>query len=259
VFPRRHKRQQVEEAGIRKLVGSSHTPSSKKDRRAKLQATRARQQSAERRRTLLFVGIAAVLALGIIAVAAIPALQNFLHERSIRSKPVNVFGVPAAQADCDPVIDDKASGAANHVPSGRVEYATVPASSGPHRPLWAPRHIPFYNPQDVPELETLVHNLEHGYLLAWYDDTITGDQLRDLQDLAKKIAETDKFIVAPWDNSRGEFPAGMHVALSRWIGGTEAHRQFCGKVSGEVIAEFMTRYPLSLEGQGSGAPEPFGA
>ena len=39
----------------------------------------------------------------------------------------------------------------------------------------APFNRKFYTDKDRPELEALVHNLEHGYTILWYDDTIADD------------------------------------------------------------------------------------
>jgi hypothetical protein len=60
---------------------------------------------------------------------------------------------------------------------------------------------------------------------------------------------TGKFIVSAWDDAYGDFPSGMHVALSHW-GAEQGHRQMCGKVSGAVVADFIEDFPAS------DAPEP---
>ena len=51
---------------------------------------------------------------------------------------------------------------ADHRPEGVLTHDTVPPSFGPHRPIPAPFERRFYTAQDRPEIETLVHNLEHG-------------------------------------------------------------------------------------------------
>ena len=64
------------------------------------------------------------------------------------------------------------------------KYKTVPPSYGPH---WATPVLgsrPFYTVKDRPQMEQLVHNLEHGYTIVWYDSTIKGDQLTALKDLS---------------------------------------------------------------------------
>ena len=67
----------------------------------------------------------------------------------------------------------------------------------------------FYDADDRPELEALVHNLEHGYTILWYDETIADDagQVSEIKAIAKKFDLDDtnfrlKFIAAPWTSER---------------------------------------------------------
>jgi hypothetical protein len=104
-------------------------------------------------------------------------------------------------------------------------------------------------------MERLVHNLEHGYTIVWYDSTIKGDALQELKDLAVSARSSDqagpgtKFITSPWDDAYGKFPSGKHIAMSHW-GAADSHVQLCGKVSGPALDTFMTKYPST------DAPEP---
>ena len=220
-----------------------------RDRRAKVEAMRREQQARERRKSLLFIGIAVVLGLGLVAAAAVPAYLDSRNDPA--KKALDSFGVSAGQADCDDVTTDPSTGAADHVEDGtKVDYDQVPPSSGSH---WGEPAFPartFYTARDRPATEQLVHNLEHGYTVLWYDDTVEGDQLDTIRDLAESASGTDpagpgnKFIAVAWDDSYGEFPDGKHVALSHW-GATEGHRQLCGAVSGDVVQKFMTQFPYS--------------
>lgn len=215
---------------------------------------RREQQARERRKSLLFIVIAVVVGLGIVAAAAVPSYLKSRNDPA--KKALDSFGVAASAADCsDPTADDP-GGASEHVEDGtKVEYDQVPPSSGQH---WGSPAFParaFYTDRDRPEIEQLVHNLEHGYTILWYDDTITGKDLDTLKDLAEGAASNDvagpgnKFIASAWDDSYGSFPAGKHVALSHW-GATKSHRQLCGKMSGEAVQSFMTQFPPT------DAPEP---
>ena len=57
---------------------------------------------------------------------------------------------------------------------------------------------------DRPDVGELVHNLEHGYTLMWYDDTIADDDnaMETLRGLASKFDNDsnlrNKFKVVPW-------------------------------------------------------------
>jgi hypothetical protein len=133
-----------------------------------------------------------------------------------------------------------------------VEYATVPPTSGAHYPLWLDPSTSFYSPEDNPKVEQLVHNLEHGHRVLWYQPTLSEDQQSTLNDLSKRVRAdriNSKFIVAPWDDTYGEFPEGATVAMSYW-GVEEGAFQFCDDISGEAVQAFVDEFPSS------GSPEP---
>jgi hypothetical protein len=178
--------------------------------------------------------------------------------------------VPASAASCDPPTTDKASGNGNHVdPSTtpKVKYATVPPSNGPHFTQPAVSDRRFYTAEDRPKMEVLVHNLEHGYTVLWYDETAGKAKKAELEKLASVANKTewalDKFIVSAWDPSYGELPAGKKFALSHWsatlgadgtsVASQAGHRQLCGDLSGDVIKAFVQKFPRTS------APEPQGA
>ena len=120
----------------------------------------------------------------------------------------------------------------------------------------------FYTAQDRPALEALVHNLEHGYTILWYDSTIADDEsaLNDVQGIADKFSGSsdnmrDKFIAAPWkstDEGGAKFPDGEHVAFTHWSAGGEGQTdtskqvgvfQYCSAPSGAALEAFMKKYP----------------
>ena len=137
----------------------------------------------------------------------------------------------------------------------RVAYATVPPTFGEHYPNPAPFGRIFYSERDRPAMEVLVHNLEHGYTVVWYDSTVTGAQLTALESLSQRLtldAGKEKLIVSAWDPSYGTFPAGKHIAFGHWTA-KQGVRQLCGQVSGEALQTFMNNHPST------DAPEPNGA
>ena len=233
---------------------ANKTKQQERDRRAKIEAMRKAEQAKERRKSLLFIVIAAVVGLGLVAAAAVPAYLDSRNDPA--KKDLDTFGVRSAAASCSPPTDDPATGGNDHKPDGTVvDYAQVPPSSGSH---WAAPAFParaFYTERDRPEMEQLVHNLEHGYTILWYDDTIKGAQLDALKDIAESARADDnvgpnqKFVVSAWDDSYGDFPEGKHIGMSHW-GAEQGHRQLCGKVSGEAVESFIEKYPAS------DAPEP---
>lgn len=226
---------------------ANKTKQQERDRRAKIEAMRRAEQAKEKRKSLLFIVVAAVVGLGLVAAAAVPAYLQSRNDPA--NKALASFGMPAGQADCDEATTDQTTGGNDHrEPGTPIEYETVPPSSGPH---WAQPVFPareFYSERDRPAMEQLVHNLEHGYTVLWYDDTIKGEQLDALKDIAvsarDKAPTRGKFIVSAWDDAYGELPEGKHVALSHW-GAEQGHRQLCSGVSGEVVADFIEKYPAN--------------
>jgi hypothetical protein len=217
------------------------------DRRETIENLRREQKRAERRKTFVFVGIAGVLGLGLVAAAAVPAIMDAANDPA--GKALSSFGVSPADASCDPVEEVEVSGSSEHVKDGTtVEYDSVPAVSGPHYAAPAPFSRKFYTPDDVPPIEHLVHNLEHGYALVWYDPETKGEALQELEDLSERGPEEKatrgKFIVAPWPAERGAFPEGKTVAIARW-GKEKGWKQYCGQLSGEAIGTFVNDHPYS--------------
>jgi hypothetical protein len=97
----------------------------------------------------------------------------------------------------------------NHVPVGADPgpYNTNPPTSGLHYD--APIQAGFYDETSVEEIGPfpegyLVHNLEHGYVVFWYNCTLLDsdactsmkDQLREVLSDARNI----KVIAFPWDS-----------------------------------------------------------
>jgi len=235
-----------------------------RDRRAKIAEMQRQAKAAERRRTLLIVGTAVVVVALIAGAVGFAILRD---PNRVPSGALTSLGVPASAASCDPITNDKAAGGGNHVGPGtnqpnvtKVKYSTVPPTSGEHfaSPQYPSRG--FYTVKDRPAMETLVHNLEHGYTVLWYDASATAEQQATLRAVADKArssdAARDKFIVSAWDPSYGAFPAGKHFALSHWAADPQdlskqsGHRQLCGDVSGEVVQKFIETYPHTM------APEP---
>jgi len=232
-------------------------------RRERVEQMRREQQRAERRRTAIIISAAVLLSLVIIGAAAFVPVKNWITNPA--RKPMSAFGVPASEAGLSKIFNDSGAGINDHVDFGQsIDYKTTPPSSGPHWAQPASFERKFYTPQDRPPLETLVHNLEHGYTIVWYDETIAKDseQLQILKDIARRFEgraptnleeyNTKKFLVAPWKRDEGKFPAGKHLAFTHWSR-TNGHRQYAEKVSGEAIERFMKRFPAS------DAPEPQGA
>jgi hypothetical protein len=157
-----------------------------RDRRARVEAMRREQLARERRKSMIIVVVAVIVGAGLVIAAALPAYLSKRNDPA--KKSLSSFGVSASAASCNAVKTTDGTNTdalRKHVADGTKEkYKTVPPSYGPHwaTPVLSSR--PFYTAKDRPEMEQLVHNLEHGYTIVWYDSTIKGDQLTALKDLS---------------------------------------------------------------------------
>jgi len=237
-------------------------PHSRRDKLASLEAARKKEQ---RSRSIKLLVICLVLA---IALLAYP-VYLFVDDYRARNASIEHLGTSIAAAGCDPIAEHEATGNQDHVAEGtKVDYAQTPPDSGKHYPSPAPFTKHFYAAADRPPVETLVHNLEHGYTVVWYRADAPGKQIKNLQRIAKTFGSddydpADKFIAAPWSEADGAgFPAGKNVVITRWTadpndpGNPTAQkgvRQACTEVSGAAIKDFMTKYPVA------NSPEPSGA
>ena len=232
--------------------------SDKSDRRAVLDQIRNQQKRAERRRTLLVVGACVVIALLIVGAAAYRPVNDWWDLREIEATALSDIG--AAADVCGEVTTKPATGNEQHVPEGtEVAYADAPPAFGEHYPDWEGMERKLYTAADRPPIARLVHNLEHGFTILWYDESIAEDdqQMDAVRAVAAKHRGTDdlrlKFKAAPWTEEDGEaFPEGQHVAFTHWsAGGTGPDAtqqqvgvwQYCSEVSGAALEQFMIDYP----------------
>lgn len=229
-----------------------------KDRRARLEELRKQQRAAERRKNLLFVGGAVVVALALIAAALIPA---YLHDQSVAAK--NKAGHQAKPtaaekaAGCDGVHNDKIDKGGAHT-SQPIDYSKekfgdtrggtppIPPSSGRHNQVSLGDTNRFYPLSEKPRPERAVHNLEHGYVVVWYDDKLPADQVDQLHTMATAGNLSRLLVVGWW---QGDLPANKHVVLTSW-GRTDR----CASVSQDVINTFYKNHLNAAIAPEAGVP-----
>ncbi|MDT9592688.1 DUF3105 domain-containing protein [Nocardioides zeae] len=200
------------------------TPSN--DRAAKAKKQLKAHQRAERRGSYMIVGVCAAVAILIVGAAAYRPVMNWWDLRKFND--IELASIGSSADVCGPEIVMPASGEQDHRDSGPIDYTTSPPIFGPHRSVPATMDRKFYTPQDRPEVEQLVHNVEHGYTFLWYDQTVAEDDelMDEIEGIATKLRGTDnfrlKFKAVPWngadENQDGaswatDFDAGMQQAL----------------------------------------------
>jgi len=199
---------------------------------AKTRAARAARRSdwtqqEDRRRRLWIL-------FGVLAVVAFVAMLGYLIYQQSRPLPHPGRDVP---------IQGR-----NHIPVGEPHdpYNSEPPSSGPHYDT--PAEAGFYD--QAPVDEYLVHSMEHGYVIIWYNcdqySAGTCDQLKtQIKDVmgaagVSSVTGTLKLIAVPRAGQK------TPIALSAW-----GHIDTPATYSWQEILDFIKAYR-----DGAYAPEP---
>ena len=228
------------------------------DRRALVEQMRKEQARKEKRRSLIILGVSVGIVLALLLLAVIPYVNDIRNKNRLKNTAVEKLGVSATAAGCQPIKTAKADGNQQHKAVGtKITYDAAPPSYGPHwgNFLQGAEIKNFYNTEDRPQIERLVHSLEHGHTILWYDDTVKPGtkSYNDLVKIADKFNADAYYMTAPWHTSDGgSFPAGTHIALTHWTGPSNQKGtwEYCAKPSGSVIKDFLKKYPAT------DAPEP---
>lgn len=141
----------------------------------------------------VFYGIIAILAIGVI---------GFIIKSNSGKPPEKTLGTQHAEEGQKHVAD-----------GAPLNYKTNLPTSGNHYQSPAPKG--FYE-QEIPD-GTLVHNLEHGYVLVAYKPDLPKDQVEKLKGLFSKPYSDPKFIPSKAIVvSRANNPAPISLASWRW-------------------------------------------
>jgi len=93
-------------------------------------------------------------------------------------------------------------------------YSSVPAASGPHWPQ--PIEWGVYT-QAIPQ-EPVIHNLEHGGIVIWYQaDQVSADDVQALTAYTKRWNGTERYkvLLAPWQGE--DFGHPMAIVAWTWL------------------------------------------
>jgi hypothetical protein len=237
---------------------------------ARLERERLQREMAskKKRRNL---GIALV-AIAIVAVVALVALLP--SQSDALPTPADLLegaSAAATEAGCtevrtiapyDPQGDDRAHvGPDSSYPAMPPldTYPSTPPASGPHNQT--PLRAGVYD--TPPPIDQVIHSMEHGGAVIWYDPTATGPELDRLREFyGRRVSEAsvgqDRVIVAPFDypdqGPAGQLPDGAQMALVAW------HRErTCSAVDLAAAFDFTSRFGFpTVEGREyeGEAPEP---
>jgi hypothetical protein len=209
----------------------------KQARRAAEERKRREQRRAALRRNLVTGGVAIVV---VVLVAAAVIAQK----AGSNGTPI---GVAADEAGCTEVKSSEEEGNA-HVPEGtNVDYGTSPPTSGDH--YQSPAAAGFY-PDPLPE-EQLVHNLEHGQIIIWYEPGAQQETIDEIEAVIDKQqgAQSNALLGVPFDN----VPSPYSYVLTAWT-----KSQSCARFSEAALNDFRRKFQgKTLEAPRLGIP-PFG-
>lgn len=147
---------------------------------------------------------------------------------------VVALGASAEEAECAPVEHEQPIPPGPAHQNGTLDWPDAPPNSGVHNAQTLRVLKRFYEREDAPAPERAVHNLEHGLVVAWYDDELPEEEVDALRRVADAMP-TNRFVAVPW--SRRAFADDRHVVLTAW-----GHTQRCRRVSGRVFYDFTRTY-----------------
>jgi hypothetical protein len=201
---------------------------------------------------MLLAGVGALI-LALVALVAVPYVKDIRERHRIEHLKLSDIGTSPSAAGCLPRTSESVTVPKSgwHVKNGTpLTYTEAPPAYGKHWavPLSSSQYRTFFSVKDRPAEELLVHSLEHGHTVIWYDQTLAADGtgMAALHELADRFENRDGVVIVPWTSTDGgAFPDGTHLALTHWTGGKHQHgiHQYCTGVSGTAVKSFLVAYP----------------
>ena len=239
----------------------------KEQARREREQIRAQMQRRKRNRTIGTVLVALALAATVVGFLLLPGTDDGVDLPGPQAL-VDAAPDAAVAASCEEVRTVEPYGTDDQTHIGGAGFATlpdlstypsVPPTSGPHD---GGGTLPAGIYDSPPPMGLLLHSLEHGGVVVWYDPGAPAAEIARIKDfygqrIGDVAAGQDRVIVAPYDypadDGAGSLPAGARMALVAW------HRlQTCADVSLEVALDFTSRFgfPTALDREWEGeAPE----
>src|SRR6201999_2379827 len=125
----------------------------------------------------------------------------------------------AKAAGCTGVRNDKQMATSIITKNATVDYTALvakagqqlPPTSGPRDANLLPDSPAFIARSAAPHPERAIGNLNHGYVIVWYDNDLPAAQVKLLQTASSDNSRT---LIVPW--TRSIFPDGKHVVFTAW-------------------------------------------
>ena len=190
-------------------------------------------KKAQRKRNLVTTAVALLVAGGVVAAIFV--------QRQAETEAITNYGVSESEANCGDVEEQEIMGA-DHIDVGAAHepYTTNPPTSGPHynEAGLGPVQPQFFEDASEAPPEGVVHNLEHGMIVFYYNPDAPDEVISDL-----KLAVEDERVASvatPWTEIDGD----ANFVMTAW-----GVAQSCEQVSRTVVNEFRRAY------QGIAGPE----
>ena len=213
---------------------SSSEPQSKRERQkarrdVKLEQQRIADAKARRNRLIAF-GLLGVVFAGLVGAAVWNNRQNAAEAEAERAEVAGRL----EELGCteDEKREDLGQG---HLGGAELEasppdtlYEDRPTTSGTHFSNWAMTGV--YD--QVIDERVLVHNMEHGYVVAYHDEGADAEQVTALKEYAQARIDDNlpKIAVTPWN---GDLPGEANFAYTAWN-----YRQMCSEYDESVFKVF---------------------
>lgn len=243
---------------------STDEPLTKRERqkRRRRQRLEAEETAAERVRRRRLAVLASLVVIGLAAVGVV--VQGQLAERAAQRERVADAAARLGDLGCTGIEELPDLGAGHLAATPQALAAAPPAQLYPDRPTASGQHIGRVvasGVYDRPVDERLTtHNLEHGYVVFWYDEDAEDTTVEALRSWAQDRIDGDfpKVIAAPYFEA---LPGEADVVATAW-----GVRQSCEQFDADVAQIFLDEhYGLSGEApekavaphrQGEGVPGP---
>lgn len=214
----------------------------KQRRNAQLERQAILDKKARRNRLLTFAFLGVIFA-GLVGLA----ISRNVQARRAQQQQVADAAAKFGELGCTPDEPQEDAGA-GHLDGATIAqnspdtlYPDRPASSGQHFGSWLKTGV--YD--QVLDERALLHNLEHGYVVAYFDDGADAAQVTELKEHLQQQIDGDypKVIATAWD---GDLPGDANFGWVAWN-----QRQLCREFDVDVFDVFLDAHHSGA----GGAPE----